>query len=43
MVFAGIDWADDHHYVVVLDSDSKVVGQVRVEHPALGLENSSGG
>ena len=37
MVFAGIDWAHDHHDVVVLDSDAKVIGQVRVQHSALGL------
>lgn len=37
MVFAGIDWADDHHDVVALDSDAKVIGRIRVEHSAAGL------
>ncbi|MGE5485047.1 MAG: IS110 family transposase [Ignavibacteriales bacterium] len=37
MVFAGIDWADDHHDVVVLGHDAQLVGQIRVDHSAAGL------
>src|SRR5262249_45652344 len=35
---AGIDWADQHHDVVVLDAAGARVGQVRVPHSAAGVE-----
>jgi transposase len=35
--FAGIDWADDHHDVVVLGPGGKLVSQFRVQHSVLGL------
>jgi len=39
MWFAGIDWADQHHDVVVLDADGQPVGQMQVAHSAEGLEH----
>src|SRR5215469_17556885 len=39
MWFAGIDWADQHHDVVVLDADGQPVGQMQVAHWAEGLEH----
>ena len=38
MHFAGIDWADDHHDVVVLDSNGSIVRQFRVQHSGPGLD-----
>jgi transposase len=35
--FAGIDWADDHHDCVVLDTGGKRVASKRVAHSADGL------
>ena len=32
MWFAGIDWADDHHDVVVIDGEARQVGVRRVTH-----------
>jgi transposase len=37
MWFAGIDWADAHHEVVVLDEEGTRVGQLRVSHSADGV------
>jgi transposase len=37
MWFAGIDWADRHHDVVVIDEAGRKVGQLRVEHTPEGL------
>ena len=37
MWFAGIDWADQHHDVVVLDAAGARVGQLRVPHSAAGV------
>lgn len=37
MWFAGIDWADRHHDVVVLDEAGRKVAQLRVEHTPQGL------
>jgi transposase len=36
--FAGIDWADAHHEVVVIDEAGTRVGQLRVAHAAHGVE-----
>jgi transposase len=38
MWYAGIDWADQHHDVVVLDEQAKIVKSIRVQHNAQGLE-----
>lgn len=37
MWFAGIDWADRHHDVVVIDEAGRRVASLRVEHTADGL------
>jgi transposase len=34
--FIGFDWAKDHHDVVVVDSDGRVVDEFRFEHSAQG-------
>jgi transposase len=38
MWFAGIDWADRHHDVVVIDDAGRKVASLRVEHTAEGLK-----
>lgn len=38
MWFAGIDWADQHHDVVVIDAAGARVGQLRVPHSAAGVQ-----
>jgi transposase len=38
MWFAGIDWADRHHDVLVLGEDRRQVGSLRVLHSKAGLE-----
>jgi transposase len=37
MWYAGIDWADEHHDVVVIDDHGKQIGKKRVTHSAAGL------
>lgn len=37
MWFAGIDWADRHHDLVVIDDAGRKVAQLRVEHTPEGL------
>lgn len=37
MFFAGIDWADDHHDIAVLDQQGQLVGSLRVSHSPAGL------
>ncbi len=37
MWFAGVDWADDHHDVVIIDADGRQVGARRVTHTPAGL------
>jgi hypothetical protein len=37
MFYAGINWADDHHDVVVLDETAKTLGSLRVAHTVSGL------
>jgi hypothetical protein len=37
MWFAGIDWADQQHDVVVRDEAGQRVGQLRVPHSAAGI------
>jgi transposase len=38
MWYAGIDWADQHHDVVVLNDQAKMVKSIQVQHSAQGLE-----
>jgi transposase len=37
MFFAGIDWADDHHDILVLDETGQQLGSLRVAHTRDGL------
>ncbi len=37
MFYAGIDWADDHHDVVIIDQTGQRKGSLRVEHSVSGL------
>jgi transposase len=37
MRFVGIDWADAHHDVVVLDEEGQTIASQRVPHSAVGL------
>ena len=37
MFFAGIDWADDHHDVAVVDEAGQLVGSKRVSHSPDGI------
>jgi transposase len=37
MWYAGIDWADTHHDVLVLDEKGRRVGSLRVDHNPQGL------
>ncbi len=37
MWFAGVDWADEHHDVVIIDGDARQVGARRVLHTPAGL------
>ena len=34
--FAGFDWAKDHHDVIVLDKQGRIVADFRLEHSAAG-------
>jgi len=38
MRYAGIDWADQHHDVVVIDESGRRLGATRVAHDVEGLE-----
>src|SRR5689334_5788523 len=38
MRYAGIDWADHHHDVVVIDESEQRLGATRVAHDVAGLE-----
>jgi hypothetical protein len=38
MWFAGIDWADTHHDIVVLDERGQTLSSFRVTHTAQGLD-----
>jgi len=37
MFFAGVDWADDHHDVAIVDQGGRLVGSTRVPHSPAGL------
>lgn len=37
MWYAGLDWADRHHDLVIIDEAGRKVGQLRVEHSPEGL------
>jgi len=34
--FAGFDWAKDHHDVIVVDRDGRIIAEFRIEHSAAG-------
>ncbi|HLV97696.1 MAG TPA: transposase [Ktedonobacterales bacterium] len=38
MWYAGLDWADRHHDVVVIDETGSQIASRRVEHTKVGLE-----
>ena len=38
MWYAGIDWADQHHDIVVLNEQAKIIKAIRVQHSVQGLE-----
>ncbi|MFI6493704.1 IS110 family transposase [Streptomyces sp. NPDC050564] len=35
----GIDWAEDHHDVAVVDSDGRLLGKLRISDDAAGFQN----
>jgi transposase len=37
MWYAGIDWANDHHDVLVIDEQGRQIGSLRVDHSPQGL------
>jgi len=37
MWFAGLDWADQHHDLVVIDEAGRQVGSLRVTHSPEGF------
>jgi transposase len=37
LFYAGIDWADDHHDVIIIDEAAKTRGSLRVDHSKSGL------
>ena len=37
MWYAGIDWANEHHDVLVIDEQGHQVGALRVEHSPQGM------
>lgn len=39
MLYIGIDWADDHHDVCLVDETGKRVGEFRISHSSEGLED----
>lgn len=39
MLYAGLDWADDHHDVVVIDEAGRKLGTKRVKHTKEGLDS----
>ena len=36
-VFCGIDWAEDHHDIAVVDRDGKLLARRRISDDAAGL------
>jgi len=39
MWYAGIDWADDHHDLVILDDAGEPIRSLRVAHSAEGIRD----
>ena len=37
VVFCGIDWAEDHHDIALVDADGKLVAKRRIEETPQGL------
>lgn len=42
MWYAGVDWADQHHDILVLDETGRRIGLLRVDHTADGLAKLNG-
>ncbi|MFE9687988.1 transposase, partial [Streptomyces sp. NPDC006285] len=38
-VTCGIDWAEDHHDVAVVDSDARLLGKLRISDDMTGLQD----
>ncbi len=38
-VTCGIDWAEDHHDVAVVDQDARLLGKLRIGDDAAGLQD----
>jgi len=36
-VFCGIDWAEDHHDIALVDRDGRLLGRCRISDDAAGL------
>lgn len=36
--FAGFDWAKDHHDIVVVDTQGRIVSEFRIEHSLSGWQ-----
>ena len=37
MIYVGIDWADDHHDILITDDSAKTLDQFRIDHTCDGL------
>ena len=37
MIYVGIDWADDHHDIVITDDSAKTLDQFRIDHTCDGF------
>jgi hypothetical protein len=38
-VTCGIDWAEDHHDVAVVDRDARLLGKLRIDDDATGFQD----
>jgi len=36
--YAGLDWAKDHHDVIIVDRGGQIVADFRIEHTAQGWQ-----
>jgi transposase len=41
VVFCGIDWAEHHHDVAVVDADGEVLGRARISDDVIGFTRLS--
>ena len=37
MIYVGIDWADDHHDIVITDDSAKTLNQFQIDHTPDGF------